>query len=229
MEESLYNSRIRIKNLCGKLLTAQEEQRRKVAQDLHDSISSNLAAVKFGLESCASKIKCPDEEVKADINKLVSLVQALIGDLRRIMGDLRPSMLDDLGLMTTLNWLCEKFKNLHPCLELECQFDVDEDDISQGHKTVIFRIVQETLNNVMKHSKGEQASIIMSKTDDGISLTVKDNGRGFDTSKEFDEGIGLSSMRERAELSGGRFSIQSAPGKGTSVAVVWPLRCEEPA
>jgi PAS domain S-box-containing protein len=215
-----------LKNLSGKLLKAQEDERRMVAQDLHDSIGSNLAAVKFGLESCASKIKSDDGEVKADIKELVSLVQASIDDLRRIMGDLRPSMLDDLGLLPTLRWQCDRFKKLHPDLDIECQLDVDEDDIPQGRKTVIFRIVQEALNNVMKHSKGEQAFIDLRKTSNGISLIVKDNGKGFDTSGQVAEGIGLSSMRERAALSGGTFSIQSAPGKGTSVEVVWATNRE---
>ena len=141
--------------------------------------------------------------------------------------DLRPPLLDDLGLLATFNWLIREFQKRTPGLKVEQQFEVEEQAIPAALRTVIFRITQEALNNIAKYSGADWVQLSLRKTKGTLVLIVRDNGRGFEIEKALtkegtERGLGLASMRERSELSGGTFSIESSPGQGTVVQVTWP-------
>jgi signal transduction histidine kinase len=144
--------------------------------------------------------------------------------------DLRPSLLDDIGTLATLSWFCRQFQNIYESMCLELRLDIKENDIPAPLKVAIFRIVQEAMNNCAKYSKASCIHISLIKTGKEIELAVEDDGQGFDhaevcaKSKNLGNGMGLVSMRERAEFSGGMFWIESAIGKGTSMRVIWPLQ-----
>ena len=207
-----------VRFLSSRLLAAQEEERRRIAIDLHDGIGGLLSATKYQVEA-AQSLK--------DLEAVVSLLQGAIEECRRIQMSLRPPLLDDLGLLATFNWLIREFQKRAPGLTVEKQLEVEERAIPVALRTVIFRITQEALNNITKHSGADWMLLSLRKTNGKLVLVVGDNGRGFEiekalTKESTERGLGLASMRERTELSGGTFSIESAPGKGTVVQVTWP-------
>ncbi len=206
--------------LSSQLLAAYEEERRVIACEIHDTICSCLAAVGFGLQ----KLNQEDPVVKS----LIEITARAMKDSRRIMTDLRPSTLDDLGLIQTINWFCRDFQGVYSNLEITADIDVAEEVIPDELKIVIFRILQEAFNNIAKHSHADSVSLSL-KAPGYIELRIKDNGTGFNINKVFhskksDHGIGLESMRHRAEISGGTFEIESARRKGTTIRVSWPLQ-----
>jgi signal transduction histidine kinase len=142
--------------------------------------------------------------------------------------NLRPSLLDDLGILATLSWFCRGFEKAHPAIRVETNIDIQENDISNPAKTVIYRVLQEALNNISKHSKTTLVNVSLQKKEGEIKFTVQDHGRGFDVDeilslKSYEKGLGLSGMKERTHLSGGSFSIESTRGIGTTIRASWPL------
>ena len=142
--------------------------------------------------------------------------------------DLRPSILDDLGLLATLSWFCRRYQTIYTGIKVELEQSLEESDIPNSLKIVIFRVTQEGMNNIAKHAKASLVHLSLRKRDGRIELALKDNGQGFDlkkvlTSESTKRGLGLTSMRERTELSGGSFAIESGEGKGTTIHASWPL------
>ena len=138
------------------------------------------------------------------------------------MADLRPSVLDDLGIITAMNWFCREFQKTYSNISVENEIWISEHEVPDSLKTPIFRISQEAMNNIAKYSKASLTNLSLRKEDGKILLTIQDNGQGFDVST-VRRGLGLSTMRERAQLSGGSFVIESAVGEGTTIRVSWPI------
>ena len=145
---------------------------------------------------------------------------------RRIMSDLRPSVLDDLGILATITWLCRQYEAIAPGICIENQATVEEEDIPELVKIAIFRVLQEALNNIVKHSKAELVNLSLMSGNGCLELTIEDNGVGFNPDAAHlrgndGKGLGIASMRERTELSGGTFAIDSAIEKGTLLRCLW--------
>jgi signal transduction histidine kinase len=144
---------------------------------------------------------------------------------------LRPSTLDDIGISETIYWFCQQFEDIYKNIRIQQLIEVEENQIPEALKTVIFRVLQESLNNVAKHSKADCVQVSLLQQGEIVELVVEDNGIGFDPQGHVRQsartkGFGLASMRERTELSGGRFTIQSAPGQATRICAVWPTEKE---
>ena len=142
--------------------------------------------------------------------------------------NLRPSMLDDLGILATVKWFCRQFESTYSKIRVKQNINIDEHDVPDSLKTVIFRVLQEGLNNIAKHSGTELVFLSLLKRDLAIKLMIRDYGQGFDLSKLQSpdgtaRGLGLKNMRERAELSGGSFMIESSQGQGTTIRASWPI------
>jgi signal transduction histidine kinase len=216
-----------LKSLSSRLLKAQEEERRRIAREMHDSIGAALSAAKFSAENALAQL----DQGKVDqtlLKGVVSVIQNAIDESRRIMTDLRPSMLDDLGIITTINWFCRQYRTIYSNIDIEKKIEVEEEDIPEELKITIFRIVQEAFHNIAKYSKAELVELSLLKTDHSLDLIVQDNGVGFDLnsilSRESHVGrFGLLNMKERAKLSGGTFEIVSAPRRGTTIRASWSL------
>lgn len=225
-EEALRRSEKRCRLLSLKLFRAQEEERRRIARDVHDSFGAALTGIKIHLENQQrefEKKKINSESLKA----LVAITQKAIRECRRIITDLRPSVLDDYGIAVTVGWLCDEFHGLYPAVQVHKSIDIREEAVPEHLKSVIFRISQEALNNIIRHSKATQVALSLSSNGDLIELTVTDNGIGVDLNQVLSQvgagiGFGLAGMRERAELAGGQFSIASVPGEGTTIRASWP-------
>jgi PAS domain S-box-containing protein len=214
--------------LSARLLTVQEAERRRLARDLHDSLGQKLTGIKFLVEAALGK-PWPDER-RSGIGRLRALaptIQDAVEEVRRIATELRPAILDDLGLLATIGWHLREFGKTHPSIAVTQQLAAAESDVPHGLRVPIFRILQEATNNVAKHSRAAHLVVGLGTAGGRLWLWVQDDGVGFDAGSpppaDGKGGFGLSSMRERAELSGGAFSVSSTPGGGTTVRAEWRL------
>jgi len=227
-EKALRESEGQLRYLSSQILSAQENERKAVAQELHDSIGQNLAAIKFGTEKALEQLnQRSSKRARTSLETVVSMVQNGIEEVRRIQMDLRPPTLDDLGILATISWFCREFQKIYSGIRIDQQIDIREDEVPDPLKTIIYRVMQESLNNVVKHSKADRVRLSLRKRNGTVELTIEDNGQGFDPGnvlsvESSNRGVGVSSMKERTEFSGGSFSIESTEGKGTIVWASWP-------
>lgn len=219
--EELRKANEALRYLSSRLLSAQEDERKRIAGELHDSIAASLGAVKFKIERIADEIKGGHGSAES-LQDLGSNVTEISNEVRRIMADLRPSILDDLGIIAAVNWFGREYQKTYSHIFVDSQIGVAEDEVPDSLKTPIFRISQEALNNIAKYSKASLVNLSLRREDNQIELTIRDNGQGFSLEK-VKRGLGLSTMKERAQLSGGVFDLESALGKGTLIRVSWPI------
>lgn len=227
-EAALRESESRLRHLSTELLSAQERERKRIAGELHDSIAASLSGIKFGIEKTLCGMEQQTDAAEA-LKTLVARIQSAIEEVRYIMANLRPSILDDLGVVPALGWFCREFQETYSSIRIEKQVGLEEKDVPESLKTVIFRICQEALNNIAKHSRATRVQFSLRKDAAGIELAIRDNGQGFNpeeaavAAEGSDKGLGLLSMKERAELSGGTLAIQSVKGEGTTIQASWPV------
>ncbi len=224
MELSSANEELR--QVPSRLISAQEEERKRLAAELHDSIGQTLAALKFGVETALSRRNQGDmEEAMVVLEQFVPTLQRSIDETRSIYMGLRPKILEEMGLLATLDWFIREFRKLYPNPHIEPELNIDEADIPEDLKIVLFRIVQEALSNIAKHSKAEWVDLSLLRNGKSIELTISDDGVGMDLDYILQtstaKSLGLTGMKERAELTGGSFLIESIPGEGTAVRVIW--------
>jgi PAS domain S-box-containing protein len=220
VEIELRESEEQVRLFASQCLTAQETERRRIAAELHDSTAASLAAVRFRIEKTREDVK-KGLDVTESLQDLSSNVAQSLAEVRRIMTDLRPSVLDDLGILPALNWFCREYQKTYAHISVEKQMGIEEQEVPDSLRTPIFRIAQEAMNNVAKHSLASLVKLAIQKEGEKILLSIQDNGVGFDPGTA-SKGMGLSSIRERAQLSGGAFELQSGMGKGTTIRVSWP-------
>ena len=226
-EEALRESDKELRILSNQLLSTEEKERKRIAGELHDGIGQALSAIKFSVENSLRELReSPDHAEFKSLETVIPSIQETIEEVRQIVKDLRPSILDDLGILATITWFCREFQNVYSGIRIKREIEIQENDIPSPLKTVIYRILQEALNNVAKHSRANRVHLALQKQHDGVELMVRDNGAGFDLAETISlqpsrRGFGLASMRERAQLSGGGFKIQSTLGEGTTIRVRW--------
>ena len=226
-EIALQESGKELRILSNQLLMAEEKERKRIARELHDGIGQALSAIKFSVENSLSQLReVANQSELESLEVLIPLSQKTIEEVRRIVKDLRPSILDDLGILATINWFCREFQKVYVAIRIEADIDVQENIIPTPLKTVIYRILQEAFNNVAKHSRSDLIHLSLRQQNSNIILQVQDNGQGFDVDETISmkpsrRGFGLASMRERAELSGADFDITSRVGQGTTIRVKW--------
>jgi nitrate/nitrite-specific signal transduction histidine kinase len=227
-EEALQERGKQVRYLSSRLLEAQEHERKLVAQELHDSVGAGLTAIIYGLEELLEEERLNESQ---QLRNLVSMARDTMEEARRISSDLRPSILDDLGLLAAMRSFYRRFRGLYSDIQIEEDFGVDESEIPEQLKIVIYRVFQEALNNVAKHSEAEHVRVSVSKTEGTLQLYIEDNGKGFDVeqllsdeSQAVSDSMGIASMQERTQISGGSFEINSDLGRGTTIRVSWPIR-----
>jgi PAS domain S-box-containing protein len=228
-EEMLRKSARDLRLLSSRILEAQESERKRVARELHDGIGQALTGIKFALENGVRRLKETETAPHfKELDDIIPLIQATVDETRRIAMGLRPSTLDDIGISETIYWFCQQFEEIYKNIRIIKLIEVEENQIPQALKTVIFRVLQESLNNVAKHSKADRVQVRLLQQGKIVELVVEDNGVGFEPEDYTPQsaqtrGLGLASMRERTELSDGKFTIQSAPGEATRLCAVWPI------
>ncbi len=218
-----------LRRLSLQLLNAQEEERKRIALELHDGIGQNLSAIKYRVENALEEMRQrkPGNEVKS-LEPVVSVVQDAVEEVRRISMNLRPSILDDLGILATISWFCREIEETFSGIRIENRINIDENDVPDSLRIVIYRLLQEALNNMAKHSQANLVHLSLERTSEGIELSIKDNGVGFDIERLLSKdrakrGLGLASMKERTKLSNGSFLIESQKDVGTTIQASWSL------
>ena len=227
-EEALKESGNRLRTLSSQLLTVQENERKRIAREIHDGIGQILTAIKFKVEDITQQMSKGKAYVKEkSLEPIIPLIQESIEEVRRIQMDLRPSTLDDLGILATTDWFCREFEKIYSTIHIKKLINIHENEVPVHLRTAIFRVMQEALNNIAKHSKADLVHLSLQKTDGTIELAIRDNGMGFNLMEVLSvegskRGLGLTSMRERTELSGGSFVVESTRGRGTVIRALWP-------
>ena len=202
----------------------QEDERKRIARDLHDTVLQRLGVVKLRL-GCVSGNVLQNEGVAC----ATTMVQESIDELRKIIENLRPAELDLLGISEVVKRYCKEFQGNNGGIFVESSIDVDEGKISNDLKIAIYRIAQEALNNIVKHSQADHVKIDLRGGDEGFELVVDDNGVGFDPDSVLAtasgrRNLGLIGMKERTELLGGDFNVCASPGNGARICAKWPQK-----
>lgn len=212
--------------LAIKVIQIQEEERRKVAREIHDGPAQSIANLVFRVELIENLLDKDINKAKAELTELKSLVRSSIQDIRKIIYDLRPMSLDDLGLIPTLARYIDKFVK-ETGIEINFTIIGNQKRLSNTYEVTIFRIVQEALNNIFKHARARSGKVRLEYGLDNINLLIIDDGIGFDPVEINGEKYGLASMKERCTLLGGRINIESRPKWGTIIKVILPLKGSE--
>lgn len=216
-----------LKQLTRKVIETQEQERKRIARELHDSIGQMLSSVKFRIQSAGEKIASNKSKIWQDLSDAWTLLEQSIHEVRRVSHNLRPSILDDLGLVSAVRNMCEEFGDrTHIKVRLKSsrfpQRLLPEVELS------VFRIIQEALNNVEQHSRATRLALQIQKKNSHLIVNIKDNGRGFDLhaghkQRSRARGFGLDGIRERVSSLGGRISVQTAANEGVRIFVEIPL------
>ncbi len=217
-----------LRDLSSRLLSAHEEERKKIAGEIHDTLGSCLSGIKFKVENILQQVRKGANAETESLSTVIPIIQEGIEECRRMQMDLRPAILDDLGLLPTLSWFCRRFQTIYSSIRIEREIGIEEDEIPNAFKIVVYRVTQEAMNNIAKHSEANLVRLSLRKRDKKLEFVIQDNGQGFNMEKaglreSTMRGLGLSSMRERVELSGGLFTIESRKGAGTLIRASWPL------
>lgn len=225
-EDELGETKVQLKDVSFKLLLAEETERKRIAHEIHDGIGQHWSIVKLRLETVLAQL---GKEVATPLEDLLPVIQVGMEETRRIQMNLRPALLDDLGILATIDWFVREFKKSNPDIQISTRFSIQENQIPAVIKTVIYRIMQEALNNIIKHSKTKVVNLGLEIKESKIEFVIQDSGQGFDldamlAQKRTDSGLGLIGMKERAQLSGGLLEIESAQGSGTTILTSWPLK-----
>ena len=219
--EEVQRSFEQLRALAARLQSIREEERTRVAREIHDQLGQSLTAIKIDVSVLVRQ--WPDDPQQAARSaSILKLVDETIQAVRRISTELRPGILDDLGLVATVEWAGEEFEAR---TGTTCRLDLSQDDIAvdQEQATAVFRILQETLTNVARHAEATQVEVRLAKEHGGLTLEVRDNGKGIpDDNVSMSGSLGILGMRERAMLIGGTLTITGVPGKGTTVRVRIP-------
>ena len=220
--EEVEQARSALRDLSGRLLEVQESERRALSRELHDEVGQSLSGLLLGLGNVAATIPPGGNgEARAQLQDLRRLAERTVAVVRDMSLLLRPSMLDDLGLVPALQWQAREISRTEN-LTVRIQADSVSDDLPDEHKTCIYRLVQEALRNIARHSKAKTVQIhLTEQKGDVLSLTIQDDGQGFVPERE--KGVGLLGMEERVVHLHGSFALKSQLGRGTLIQVELPL------
>ncbi|WP_419176325.1 PocR ligand-binding domain-containing protein [Desulfosediminicola sp.] len=225
---ALRHSKSRLHRLSSKLILSQEDERKRLALELHDGIGQSLTAVNYSVHAILANLQKPEVDLRNCIDTSSRIIASAIAEVRKMQVELRPRILDELGAIAAIQWLCREYLDVYKQFTIDLNINIQEELIPAPLKAVLFRIAQEAMNNAAKYSEGDTLFFSLLKIDDEIHLTIRDNGKGFDLEKiiesdDFNRGLGLEGMKERAELCDGTLTINSAAGKGTRVTACWPI------
>ena len=217
LKTEIEDTNVQLTNLTKHIQDLRENERQALAREIHDDLGQTLTALKMDLKSIQKNILPANQEAINKTDAAGKLVDQAIKTTQQITSELRPGLIDDLGLLAALEWYTDQYID-RTGLELNREFLLDEEDIPSSFKITFYRIVQEALNNVTKHAEAKKVQIILSTDGEFVQLTIQDNGKGIsesDITKA--DSFGLLGMRERAQAIGGKLQIDSTQGKGTTI------------
>ncbi len=217
-----------LKALAKRVIEVQEVERHRIARELHDDVCQRLTGIRFSVEDFDDDLPARSRKARGRLKTLLKQIDLLITEVRRMSSNLRPSSLDDFGLVVAMRRLCEDHQRAHKS-KVQCDSAGSIPEHYDQHLEIaLYRILQEALSNIAKHAHATKVQVLLSQNDGSVSLDVLDNGKGFSpaqvrSKRSAGYGLGLVSMRERSELLGGMFEVESSPGKGTKIHVAVPV------
>ena len=218
------NSQEELRRLTTYLQNIREEERGRIAREIHDDLGQQLTGLKMEMSWLSKKIDPENIELKTKVSESIQLIDEAVKSVRRIATQLRPSILDDLGLVAALEWLSEEFEKRYN-VKTNFSSNIHTGNINADTSIALFRIYQESLTNVLRHSKATEINASLSLKNNNIDLLIVDNGIGFDTGKVNTlNTLGILGIKERTNLMGGSFNIESKKGEGTSVLISVPFQ-----
>ncbi len=227
--ERLADSESRFRRISRGVLRLQEEERTRVSRDLHDGIGQSLTALRIQLELLEQRVAEREPTLSPDAASARELAESCLAEVRQLARVLRPPMLDDLGLAPTLRWLARTLQE-KTGLSVDLSLEGDEGRCDPAVETIVYRIVQEALTNVVKHAAATSVAVSVVRGPGRFRVRVEDRGRGFDATQVLsaseESGLGVRGMRDRVHFFNGRFGVRSAPGAGTVVEAEIPLADE---
>jgi len=219
--QEIATARAELKQLSARLVEAQENERRSISRELHDEVGQALTGIRFELANLSRKIRSNNlDGLDAKVDEIKQMVEDSVGVVRSMAQLLRPSMLDDLGLVPALQWQAREVSK-RAGVRVKVAAEGISENLPEEHKTCIYRIVQEALHNCVRHSEASLVRVTVQQEPDRILLAIQDDGKGFDAQHE--RGMGLLGMQERVSHLGGTFAVESVPGRGAMVCIVLPL------
>jgi signal transduction histidine kinase len=227
-EEKLKATSEQLRALSASLQSAREEERIRIAREIHDELGSALSSLRWdleGVEKIFAESGKPSQlpALRTKIAAMLGLTDTTINTVRKIASELRPSVLDDLGLVVAIKWQAQQFQDRTGII-VHCDCPLDDVDLNQEQSTAVFRIFQETLRNILRHAQATRVDVTMVDEAGAFVLTIRDNGRGIkDDKRSGPLSIGILGMRERALLIGGEIDITGVEGEGTAVTVRLPM------
>jgi len=215
--------------MANQLLSVQESERKRIASDLHDGLGQSLTIMQLALAESEKLLeKGAVGEVSESLRQLRCRVRDAMQEMRHVAMNLRPPMLDDLGILPTLSWFFREFEQACQGVRVEKDFSLHESNIPARLKITIFRIIQEATNNIVKYANADLIRVNLKQNGDALHFSIEDNGDGFDPDEVAirngsDRGLGLLSMKDRATISGGEYTMDSISGQGTRICICWPF------
>jgi len=226
-ELELRASRNNLALLSEQLIQAQEVERRRIALELHDSVGQSLSAIKYTLERAIIMVQRGNLGSPESVLTLaVQRIHETADGIRAISMNLRPQMLDTLGAASATSWFCRGFAEIYPTLTVRAEITAQNSEIPKRISTHLYRCVQELLNNVAKHADAGTVWVTLKREGPRLSLEVRDDGSGIETLEDDParlHGSGIRNLRERADMTGGQFTLASSPSGGTTAQIIWPL------
>ena len=225
-EKKLTQSLGQIRMLTGHLQEVREEERKNIARDIHDELGQQLTVLKMDVSWIIRKFQNPDEIIVTQLKGLLGTIDGTMKSVRRICSELRPALLDDIGLIAAMEWQAREFEK-NTAIAVELTLPAEVPGLLPDIKTGLFRIFQESLTNIARHAQARQVKVNLQVKDKLLILNIEDNGRGFDTSiLNKKRTLGILGMEERSLMMGGKYIIKSEPGEGTTVKVTVPAEKE---
>jgi signal transduction histidine kinase len=222
-EAQLMATTERLRALSARINSAREEERTNIAREVHDELGQLLTALRMDVFWLDKRLPADEEQARSKLREMLELIDVSISTVRRISRELRPGVLDELGLAEALRWQLQSF---HYRTGMECTFTSSEEDLVVDHarSTALFRIFQEALTNITRHARATEVRVALTCGPESLLLEISDNGVGMEGEKvNQTESLGILGMKERANIFGGEVSLSGEKGRGTTVKVSIPL------
>jgi PAS domain S-box-containing protein len=225
-ERAIKESEANLRHLASRLLSAQEDERKRVSQELHDELGHALLTLKLQIESLQRQLLPQQVSLQSEVSKILKSIGSTIEDVRGLYLDLSPGDLEDLGLTAALHSLIEDFADLQKQIEWTITIDDLDGIFPLPIQTAIYRVVQEALTNIGRHAQPQNVSLAIKRLEEGISFTIEDDGRGFERPRVVQEKktLGLLAMEERVKILGGSFELWSQENQGTKISFTIPFQ-----
>ncbi len=222
-EKELRKNAESLRRLTGRLIVAQEDERHRIGRELHDDLTQQLAVLAMDAGELEQQARATEREGRVGLQKIKERLMELSEYVQTLSRQLHPAIVEDLGISTALHSLCEELEQNEGIL-IDCEVDDVAADIPNDHALCIYRVAQEALRNIVKHSRATRAQVQLHSNKKTLKFQVRDNGIGFNPDEAKNQiGLGLQSMKERARLFGGTMRVKPRPGDGTVISVSIPL------